>query len=123
MAATVGWPKTEWGFNPGAYSELRPGCFDVHERVKDMDANGVLAQMNFPTMAGWNGRTFLEGGDSELALVLLQAYNDWTIDEWCAEPPQALHRRRASSRYGTSNSLCARGAPPRQDGCALDQLP
>ena len=22
----------EWGFNPGSYSELRPGCFDVHER-------------------------------------------------------------------------------------------
>ena len=33
MAATVGWPREEWGFNPGAYSELRPGCFDVHERV------------------------------------------------------------------------------------------
>ena len=51
MAATVGWPKEEWGFNPGSYSELRPGCFDVHERVRDMNANGVLASMNFPTMA------------------------------------------------------------------------
>jgi len=30
MAATVGWPREEWGFNPGAFSELRPGCFDVH---------------------------------------------------------------------------------------------
>ena len=36
MAATVGWPREEWGFNPGAFSELRPGCFDVHERVRDM---------------------------------------------------------------------------------------
>src|SRR5579863_7607240 len=45
MAATVGWPKKEWGFNPGSYSELRPGCFDVHERVRDMNANGVLASM------------------------------------------------------------------------------
>src|SRR3712207_6875375 len=25
MAATVGWPREEWGFNPGSYSELRPG--------------------------------------------------------------------------------------------------
>ena len=25
MAATVGWPREEWGFNPGAYTELRPG--------------------------------------------------------------------------------------------------
>ena len=33
MAATVGWPRDQWGFNPGAYTELRPGCFDVHERI------------------------------------------------------------------------------------------
>jgi predicted TIM-barrel fold metal-dependent hydrolase len=87
MAATVGWPKEEWGFNPGAYSELRPGCFDVHERVKDMNANGVLASMNFPTMAGFNARTFNEAGDKEASLVMLRAYNDWAIDEWCAAYP------------------------------------
>ena len=87
MAATVGWPKSEWGFNPGAYSELRPGCFDVHERVRDMNANGVLASMNFPTMAGFNARTFTEAGDKEMALVMLQAYNDWAIDEWAAAYP------------------------------------
>jgi predicted TIM-barrel fold metal-dependent hydrolase len=87
MAATVGWPKQEWGFNPGSYSELRPGCFDVHERVRDMNANGVLASMNFPTMAGFNARTFTEAGDKEAALVALRAYNDWAIDEWCAAYP------------------------------------
>jgi predicted TIM-barrel fold metal-dependent hydrolase len=87
MAATVGWPKEEWGFNPGAYSELRPGCFDVHARVRDMDANGVLASMNFPTMAGFNARTFTESGDKEVALVMLRAYNDWAIDEWCGSYP------------------------------------
>jgi predicted TIM-barrel fold metal-dependent hydrolase len=87
MAATVGWPKQEWGFNPGSYSELRPGCFDVHERVRDMNANGVLASMNFPTMAGWNARTFAESDDKDLGLVMLQGYNDWVIDEWCAAYP------------------------------------
>jgi predicted TIM-barrel fold metal-dependent hydrolase len=87
MAATVGWPREQWGFNPGAYTELRPGCFDVHERVKDMNANGVLASMCFPTMAGWNARTFTESHDKEIALVMLQAYNDWAIDEWCGTYP------------------------------------
>src|SRR3982074_1149896 len=43
MAATVGWPKEEWGFNPGSYSELRPGCFDVYERVRDTNATPPLA--------------------------------------------------------------------------------
>jgi predicted TIM-barrel fold metal-dependent hydrolase len=87
MAATVGWPREEWGFNPGSYAELRPGCFDVHQRVRDMDANGVLASMNFPTMAGFNARTFNEGEDKEIALVMLRAYNDWAIDEWCGAYP------------------------------------
>ena len=87
MAATVGWPREEWGFNPGSFAELRPGCFDVHERVRDMNANGVLASMCFPTMAGFNARTFVEAGDKELSLVMLQAYNDWHIDEWCAAYP------------------------------------
>src|SRR5579862_4827538 len=87
MCATVGWPQEEWGFDPGTFSELRPGCFDVHERVRDMNVNGVLASMCFPTMAGFNARTFTEAGDKDLSLVMLQAYNDWHIDEWCAAYP------------------------------------
>ncbi|MGF7235331.1 MAG: amidohydrolase family protein [Frankia sp.] len=87
MAATVGWPREEWGFNPGTLSELRPACFDVHERVRDMNANGVLASMCFPTMAGFNARTFNEAPDKDLSLVMLQAYNDWHIDEWCGAYP------------------------------------
>ncbi len=87
MAATVGWPAEEWGFGPASMSEMRPGCFDVHERVRDMDANGVLASMNFPTMAGFNARTFNEAPDKECSLVMLQAYNDWHLDEWCGSYP------------------------------------
>ena len=52
-----------------------------------MNANGVLASMNFPTMAGFNARTFTESRDKEVALVMLQAYNDWAIDEWCGAYP------------------------------------
>src|ERR1044072_6082900 len=52
-----------------------------------MNANGVLASMNFPTMAGFNARTFTESRDKEIALVMLQAYNDWGIDEWAGAYP------------------------------------
>jgi predicted TIM-barrel fold metal-dependent hydrolase len=87
MAATVGWPSEEWGMNPGAFSEMRPGCFDVHQRVRDMNANGVLASMCFPTMAGFNARTFTEAGNRDLSYIMLQAYNDWHIEEWCGSYP------------------------------------
>ena len=38
-------------------------------------------------MAGFNARTFTEGADKEISLVMLRAYNDWHIDEWCAAYP------------------------------------
>jgi predicted TIM-barrel fold metal-dependent hydrolase len=85
MAATVGWPAEQWGRDPGTYTELRPGCFDLKARLSDMDANGVLASMCFPSMAGYNARTFAEAPDKTLSLMMLQAYNDWHIDEWCSE--------------------------------------
>src|SRR6202142_516284 len=50
LNAVVSWPKHEWGFDPVGYAEMRPGCYDVHERVRDMNANGVLASMSFPSM-------------------------------------------------------------------------
>jgi hypothetical protein len=52
-----------------------------------MDANGVLASLNFPTMAGFSARTFNEGEDKDVALIMMRAYNDWVHDEWCAAYP------------------------------------
>lgn len=85
--AVVGWPKEEWGFDPSSYSEMRPGTYDIHERVRDMNRNGVLASMNFPTFPGFSGRGFQDAKDKDLALVMLQAYNDWHIDEFAPTYP------------------------------------
>ena len=87
LNAVVSWPKEQWGFNPTAHAEMRPGAYNVHERVRDMNRNGVLASMCFPSMAGFSGRTFQEAKDKDLALVMLKAYNDWHIDEWCGAYP------------------------------------
>ena len=85
--AVVSWPKEEWGFNPATYSEMRPGTYDVVERVRDMDRNGVLASMCFPTFPGFSGRGFQDAKDKDLALTMLKAYNDWHIDEFAASHP------------------------------------
>src|SRR2546423_11476923 len=47
LNAVAGRPKEEYGLEPQSLDEVRPGCYDVHERVKDMDAGGVPASMNF----------------------------------------------------------------------------
>jgi predicted TIM-barrel fold metal-dependent hydrolase len=87
LNAVAGRPKDEYGVNPTAFDEMRPGCFDVHERVRDMSAGGVLATMNFPSFPSFSGRLFGACEDKDLALAVLQAYNDWHIDEWCGSYP------------------------------------
>jgi predicted TIM-barrel fold metal-dependent hydrolase len=90
LNAVASWPKEEWGFDPVGFAEMRPGCYDVHERIRDMNANGVLSSMSFPSMARFAGQFFHEHPDKDLALIMLQAYNDWHIDEWCAAYPGRL---------------------------------
>jgi predicted TIM-barrel fold metal-dependent hydrolase len=87
LNAVAGRPKEEYGVEPTAFDEMRPGCFDIDERVKDMDAGGVLGSMNFPSFPGFSGRLFAACEDKGLALAVLQAYNDWHIDEWCGAYP------------------------------------
>src|ERR1700677_4381604 len=40
LNAVAGRPKDEYGIEPTSFAELRPGTYDIDERVKDMDANG-----------------------------------------------------------------------------------
>src|SRR5262249_33257037 len=70
LNAVAGRPKEEYGMEPQSLDEVRPGCYDVHERVKDMDAGGVLASMNFPSFPTFTARTlFSDDLDLSLALV------------------------------------------------------
>jgi len=87
LNAVVGWPKEDWGMDPTTYAEMRPGAYDVAERVRDMDHNGILASMCFPSFVGFSAGFFQRSDDKDLALVMLQAYNDWHIDEWAASHP------------------------------------
>ena len=87
LNAVAGRPKEEYGVEPTAFDEMRPGCYDIHERIKDMNAGGVLASMCFPSFPGFSGRLFAACEDKNLALAVLQAYNDWHIDEWCGSYP------------------------------------
>ncbi len=87
LNAVAGRPKEEYGMEPTAFDEMRPGCYDIHERVKDMSAGGMLASMCFPSFPGFAGRLFAVCEDKELALAVLQAYNDWHIEDWAGAYP------------------------------------
>ncbi|MET0907931.1 MAG: amidohydrolase, partial [Ilumatobacteraceae bacterium] len=81
LNAVVSWPPEEWGRDPAGFDEMRPGVYDVHERVRDMDRNGILASMCFPTFTGFSALHLSHFRD-EITVAMIQAYNDWHIDDW-----------------------------------------
>jgi predicted TIM-barrel fold metal-dependent hydrolase len=87
LNAVAGRPPEEYGYEPTSYAQMRRGCYDVHERVRDMNANGVLASICFGSFPSFCGRLWAMSKDKTLARVMLQAYNDWHIDQWCAAYP------------------------------------
>jgi predicted TIM-barrel fold metal-dependent hydrolase len=87
LNAVAGRPLEEYGMEPTSFDEIRDGCFDVHERVRDMNVNGVLASMCFSSFPNLCGQLFARSSDLEAGLAILQAYNDWHVDAWCGSYP------------------------------------
>jgi predicted TIM-barrel fold metal-dependent hydrolase len=87
LNAVAGRPKDEYGIEPTSFAALRPGCYDIGERVMDMNANGVLGSLCFPSFPQFCGQLFARTNDKDVALAMIQAYNDWHIDEWCGSQP------------------------------------
>jgi len=87
LNAVAGRPPEEYGFEPTRLSQMRKGCYDVHARIGDMNVNGVLASMCFPSFPSFAGKLFVQTPDKELSLAVLRAYNDWHIHEWAGAYP------------------------------------
>jgi len=74
---------------PFRFDQMRPGCFDPHARVQDMDTGGIWASLNFPSMiTGFCGRVYSAAKDPELGYAVTRAYNDWMYDEWWQQYPE-----------------------------------
>ena len=86
--AVVGRPVSEYSFEPARFDEMRKGAWDIHERIRDMDLNGIYASLCFPSfLPGFAGQRIQVGRDPELALATVRAWNDWHIDEWAGSYP------------------------------------
>jgi predicted TIM-barrel fold metal-dependent hydrolase len=74
-------------YEPVVWSEVPPSCYEPIARAEAMDVDHVLASLPFPNVPGFAGRVFQNLRDKELALLCIQAYNDWIIDEFAAAIP------------------------------------
>ena len=67
------------------YEVARPGAWDPAERVKDMDVDGVAAEILYPSL----GFSLFGLDDAELQLACFKCYNDW-MAEFAARAPKRL---------------------------------
>ncbi|MDQ1431028.1 MAG: hypothetical protein QOF40_1630 [Actinomycetota bacterium] len=91
MNATAGRRPEFIKLEPTRFEDMRKGCWDIDERIRDMDINGVWASVNFPSMiTGFCGRVFAEASDKELGLAVTRAWNDWLFEEWYSPYPDRI---------------------------------
>jgi predicted TIM-barrel fold metal-dependent hydrolase len=91
MNAVAGRRPDSYSLEPFRFDQMRPGCYDVEARVKDMDINGVWASVNFPSqITGFCGRVFFDATDRALGLACIRAWNDWLFEEWHTPHPERI---------------------------------
>jgi len=81
--SAVGVPRDDVTMSGITYDDMRPGSFDQKARLADMDVADLEASLCFPTFPRFCGQTFTEAKDKDLALLCVEAYNDWMVEEWC----------------------------------------
>jgi len=57
------------------YETMRPGSFDTQARLADMDADGIYAQVLYPSVTLKGAKVYSE--ERELQLACVRAYNEW----------------------------------------------
>jgi predicted TIM-barrel fold metal-dependent hydrolase len=89
LSVVAGRPRSEWTDDVLNFDEMRRACWDVDQRVRDMDLDGVWASLCFPSGAwGFTGRVLSLNRDDEVGLASIRAWNSWMIEEWHGAHPE-----------------------------------
>ena len=59
------------------FEKVRPGAYDSHARLKDLETDGVVGEVIIPTIVD---RMYGVPVDSDLLSACFRAYNDWIAD-------------------------------------------
>jgi hypothetical protein len=103
LNAVAGKPPEMYNVDASRYDEMRRGCYDVHERVRDMNAGGQLAGLNFPNWTGFSGQVLNQGPDLKINEIMIMSTSG-------VAPTPIASFPAASCRSSTSI-----GRPPRCD--------
>ena len=67
------------------YDLARPGCYDVKERLKDQELDGINAEVIYPSVIF----NVYQIEDLDIVKATFSLYNDWVAD-YCKEAPDRL---------------------------------
>jgi predicted TIM-barrel fold metal-dependent hydrolase len=87
ISAIVGRDREDWSMEAINYEDIHPSVWQVGPRVEAMNQAGILVQTPFPQYPRFCGQLFKEAQDKDLALLCVQAWNDFMIDEWAGGAP------------------------------------
>jgi predicted TIM-barrel fold metal-dependent hydrolase len=88
LVSTPGMPWDQFRWLGVTYEDARAGCYNGAERLKDMDIDGVDAEVLYPPQRTMSH--FLGDDDDDFVLAGVQAYNDFLMEEFCAPDPSRL---------------------------------
>jgi predicted TIM-barrel fold metal-dependent hydrolase len=82
LTATAGLSFFQYHPMCNSYETMRPASFDTAARLADMSADGIYAQILYPSVTLKGARIYSK--ERELQLACVRAYNDWLL-EFCAD--------------------------------------
>ncbi|HXJ36376.1 MAG TPA: amidohydrolase family protein [Candidatus Eisenbacteria bacterium] len=92
------------GFRPSGltYETIRRGHYEPRARLADMDADGIHAQLLYPSVCEEGARMF--GDERALQLACVRAYNEWQL-EFCAVAPGRLFGHAVIPATGVADAV------------------
>ncbi len=89
LNAVAGKPREMYNVNALRYDEMRPGCYDVDERSPRYERRRAAGRPQLPDFTGFSRARFsTRCPDRDINLVMIKAYNDWHVDQWCGAYPE-----------------------------------
>ena len=112
-------PRRSTASTRPSFDEMRAGCYDV-ARAREGHERGRRARVRCASRRSRRSRAGCSSAldDKDLALAVVQAYNDWHIDEWCGTYPGPLHPDGAARALGP-RAVRGRDPPRRGEGLPL----
>lgn len=88
MSAVAGIDSTQYNTAGTPKDKIRPGSYDPHARVEEMEYEMLQAQVLYPSVALTGAHQL--SNDPELQMACVRAYNDWLREDFCSVAPDRL---------------------------------